>query len=93
MPCSAEELELCSLKVLEPHGSPTRSLLQLLAERECTLKHLLGCLQRMGHAPACQVLSGAGRDGQRGPGAQQKESWGREGAALPAGGLARGGVG
>ncbi|NXW82771.1 MALT1 protein, partial [Alopecoenas beccarii] len=57
--CSAEELEMCSLKVLEPHGSPTRSLLQLLAERECTLKYLLGCLQRMGHAPACQALSSA----------------------------------
>ncbi|KAK2542071.1 mucosa-associated lymphoid tissue lymphoma translocation protein 1-like [Columba livia] len=60
--CSAEELEMCSLKVLEPHGSPTRSLLQLLAERECTLKYLLGCLQRMGHAPACQVLSSAVQD-------------------------------
>ncbi|NWW98625.1 MALT1 protein, partial [Caloenas nicobarica] len=57
--CSVEELEMCSLKVLEPHGSPTRSLLQLLAERECTLKYLLGCLQRMGHRLACEVLSSA----------------------------------
>ncbi|NXE14682.1 MALT1 protein, partial [Lophotis ruficrista] len=65
--CSAEELEMCSLKVLEPRGSPTQCLLQLLAERDCTLKYLLGCLERMGHAQACQVLLGAGRDGQRRP--------------------------
>ncbi|NXL65666.1 MALT1 protein, partial [Chordeiles acutipennis] len=60
--CSAEELEMCSLKVLEPRGSPTWCLLQLLAERDCTLKYLLGCLERMGHTQACQVLSGAVQD-------------------------------
>uniref|UniRef100_A0A8C3J506 Mucosa-associated lymphoid tissue lymphoma translocation protein 1 n=1 Tax=Calidris pygmaea TaxID=425635 RepID=A0A8C3J506_9CHAR len=60
--CSAEELEMCSLKVLEPHGSPTECLLQLLAERDCTLKYLLGCLERMGHTQACQVLSSAVQD-------------------------------
>ncbi|NXT95574.1 MALT1 protein, partial [Anhinga rufa] len=60
--CSAEELEMCSLKVLEPRGSPTQSLLQLLAERDCTLKYLLGCLERMGHMQACQVLSSAVQD-------------------------------
>ncbi|PKU27975.1 mucosa-associated lymphoid tissue lymphoma translocation protein 1-like isoform x1 [Limosa lapponica baueri] len=60
--CSAEELEMCSLKVLEPHGSPTQCLLQLLAERDCTLKYLLGCLERMGHTRACQVLSRAVQD-------------------------------
>ncbi|XP_056192314.1 mucosa-associated lymphoid tissue lymphoma translocation protein 1-like isoform X4 [Falco biarmicus] len=54
-----EELEMCSLKVLEPRGSPTQCLLQLLAERECTLKYLLGCLEKMGHTQACQVLSSA----------------------------------
>ncbi|KAM6294980.1 mucosa-associated lymphoid tissue lymphoma translocation protein 1-like [Aegotheles albertisi] len=57
--CSAEELEMCSLKVLEPRGSPAQCLLQLLAERDCTLKYLLGCLERMGHTQACQVLSSA----------------------------------
>ncbi|NXY85354.1 MALT1 protein, partial [Alcedo cyanopectus] len=57
--CSAEELELCSLRVLEPQGSPTQGLLQLLAERDCTLGYLLGCLQRMGHTQACQLLSSA----------------------------------
>ncbi|NWI55664.1 MALT1 protein, partial [Calyptomena viridis] len=60
--CSAEELEMCSLKVLEPRGSPTQCLLQLLAERDCTLKYLLGCLERMGHAQACRVLSSAVQD-------------------------------
>ncbi|NXX81609.1 MALT1 protein, partial [Urocolius indicus] len=60
--CSDEELEMCSLKVLEPHGSPTACLLQLLAERDCTLRYLLGCLERMGHAQACRVLTSAVQD-------------------------------
>ncbi|NWI18625.1 MALT1 protein, partial [Crypturellus soui] len=60
--CSEEELEMCSLKVLEPHGSPTQCLLQLLAERDCSLRYLLGCLDKMGHTRACQVLSGAVQD-------------------------------
>ncbi|NXX51773.1 MALT1 protein, partial [Tricholaema leucomelas] len=60
--CSTEELEMCSLKVLEPHGSPTQCLLQLLVERDCSLKYLLGCLERMGHTQACQVLSTAVQD-------------------------------
>ncbi|NWJ06542.1 MALT1 protein, partial [Crypturellus undulatus] len=60
--CSEEELEMCSLKVLEPRGSPTQCLLQLLAERDCSLKYLLGCLDKMGHTRACQVLSGAVQD-------------------------------
>ncbi|NXR28166.1 MALT1 protein, partial [Cinclus mexicanus] len=60
--CSAEELEMCSLKVLEPRGSPTQCLLQLLAERNCTLRYLLGCLERMGHEQACRVLSSAVQD-------------------------------
>ncbi|NXK79573.1 MALT1 protein, partial [Amazona guildingii] len=60
--CSEEELEMCSLKVLEPQGSPTQSLLQLLAERNCTLQDLLGCLERMGHTQACHVLSSAVQD-------------------------------
>ncbi|NXD17676.1 MALT1 protein, partial [Nothocercus nigrocapillus] len=60
--CSEEELEMCSLKVLEPCGSPTQCLLQLLAERDCSLKYLLGCLDKMGHTQACQVLSSAVQD-------------------------------
>ncbi|NXG45223.1 MALT1 protein, partial [Psilopogon haemacephalus] len=60
--CSTEELEMCSLKVLEPRGSPTQCLLQLLAERNCSLKYLLGCLERMGHTQACQLLTTAVQD-------------------------------
>ncbi|NXJ16384.1 MALT1 protein, partial [Odontophorus gujanensis] len=60
--CSEEELEMCSLKVLEPLGSPTQCLLQLLAERECTVRYLGGCLHRMGHVEAYQVLSRAVHD-------------------------------
>lgn len=75
--CSAEELEMCSLKVLEPRGSPTQCLLQLLAERDCTLRYLLGCLERMGHEQACRVLSSAGTDGQREPGGWRGAPGGR----------------
>ncbi|NXY36605.1 MALT1 protein, partial [Pomatorhinus ruficollis] len=78
--CSAEELEMCSLKVLEPRGSPTQCLLQLLAERDCTLRYLLGCLERMGHEQACRVLSSAGTDGQREPGAWMGAPGGRSSA-------------
>ncbi|NXP20490.1 MALT1 protein, partial [Scytalopus superciliaris] len=60
--CSAEELEMCSLKALEPRGSPTQCLLQLLAERDCPLEYLLGCLERMGHSRACRLLSAAVQD-------------------------------
>lgn len=67
---------MCSLKVLEPCGSPTQCLLQLLAERDCTLKYLLGCLEKMGHTQACQVLSSAGRDGQWGPTGPGEVHWG-----------------
>uniref|UniRef100_A0A8C3XNS7 Mucosa-associated lymphoid tissue lymphoma translocation protein 1 n=1 Tax=Chelydra serpentina TaxID=8475 RepID=A0A8C3XNS7_CHESE len=57
--CSEEELEMCSLKVLEPCGSPSQCLLQLLSERDCTLKYLLCCLDKMGHTEAFQFLSSA----------------------------------
>ncbi|XP_074834396.1 mucosa-associated lymphoid tissue lymphoma translocation protein 1-like isoform X2 [Carettochelys insculpta] len=55
--CSEEELEMCSLKVLEPCGSPSQCLLQLLAERDCSLQYLLCCLEKMGHTEAFQFLS------------------------------------
>uniref|UniRef100_A0A674IPQ5 MALT1 paracaspase n=1 Tax=Terrapene triunguis TaxID=2587831 RepID=A0A674IPQ5_9SAUR len=57
---SEEELEMCSLKVLEPRGSPSQCLLQLLSERDCTLKYLLCCLDKMGHTEAFQFLSSVG---------------------------------
>uniref|UniRef100_A0A8D0HD87 Mucosa-associated lymphoid tissue lymphoma translocation protein 1 n=1 Tax=Sphenodon punctatus TaxID=8508 RepID=A0A8D0HD87_SPHPU len=55
--CSEEELETCSLKVLEPRGSPSQCLLQMLSERDCSLKYLLSCLDKLGHAEAIQFLS------------------------------------
>uniref|UniRef100_A0A8C8VHW6 MALT1 paracaspase n=1 Tax=Pelusios castaneus TaxID=367368 RepID=A0A8C8VHW6_9SAUR len=60
MGSSQEELEMCSLKVLEACGSPTQCLLQLLSERDCSLKYLLCCLDKMGHAEAFQFLSSIG---------------------------------
>ncbi|XP_019406166.1 PREDICTED: mucosa-associated lymphoid tissue lymphoma translocation protein 1-like [Crocodylus porosus] len=54
---SEEELEVCSLKVLEARGSPSQHLLQLLSERDCTLKYLLCCLEKMGHTEAFQFVS------------------------------------
>uniref|UniRef100_H3B0U4 MALT paracaspase 2 n=1 Tax=Latimeria chalumnae TaxID=7897 RepID=H3B0U4_LATCH len=54
---SDEELECCSLRVLSPDGSPSRRLLQLLAERACPNKHLLSSLERMGHTEAAQFLT------------------------------------
>lgn len=74
---------MCSLKVLEPLGSPTQSLLQLLAERECSLRYLRGCLHRMGHTQACQLLNCAGRDAVTwGLGGSAGGKWGGEGLIL-----------
>uniref|UniRef100_A0A8C8RSD9 Mucosa-associated lymphoid tissue lymphoma translocation protein 1 n=1 Tax=Pelusios castaneus TaxID=367368 RepID=A0A8C8RSD9_9SAUR len=65
MGSSQEELEMCSLKVLEACGSPTQCLLQLLSERDCSLKYLLCCLDKMGHAEAFQFLSSIGTESLR----------------------------
>uniref|UniRef100_A0A4W3GPC7 MALT paracaspase 2 n=1 Tax=Callorhinchus milii TaxID=7868 RepID=A0A4W3GPC7_CALMI len=45
-------MDQCSLKVLEPVGSPGRSFLQILADRGCTVWYLLSCLDRMDHREA-----------------------------------------
>ncbi|XP_078525592.1 mucosa-associated lymphoid tissue lymphoma translocation protein 1-like [Lissotriton helveticus] len=63
--CSDEELESCSLRVLEPGGSPSRYFLQLLAERACTLHFLLCCLDRMGHVEAVAILLDLVQEGFR----------------------------
>ncbi|KAJ1085190.1 hypothetical protein NDU88_005323 [Pleurodeles waltl] len=63
--CSEEELETCSLRVLEPGGSPSRYLLQLLAERACTLHFLFCCLARMGHVEAVEFLQDLVQEGFR----------------------------
>ncbi|XP_067824250.1 mucosa-associated lymphoid tissue lymphoma translocation protein 1-like [Heptranchias perlo] len=54
--CSEKELETCSLKVLEPDGSPGRYFVRLMADRACPLNFLLCCLDKMGHTEALQCL-------------------------------------
>nr|XP_056704646.1 mucosa-associated lymphoid tissue lymphoma translocation protein 1 [Euleptes europaea] len=54
---SPQELEQCSLQVLEADGSPSRSLLQLLGERGCTVLDLRELLQALEHSEALQCLS------------------------------------
>uniref|UniRef100_UPI00398F06E3 MALT paracaspase 2 n=1 Tax=Pristiophorus japonicus TaxID=55135 RepID=UPI00398F06E3 len=58
--CSEKELESCSLKVLEPGGSPGRYFIQLMADRACPVNYLLRCLDKMGHTEALQCLMSMG---------------------------------
>ncbi|XP_054842380.1 mucosa-associated lymphoid tissue lymphoma translocation protein 1 isoform X2 [Eublepharis macularius] len=53
---SPQELEQCSLQVLEPDGSPSRSLLQLLGEKGCTVLEIRELLQALEHSEALQCL-------------------------------------
>ncbi|XP_010217064.1 PREDICTED: mucosa-associated lymphoid tissue lymphoma translocation protein 1 [Tinamus guttatus] len=55
-PGSSLDLEQCSLKVLEPEGSPSWSLLKLLGERGCTVLELAEFLQALEHTEALQCL-------------------------------------
>lgn len=55
------DLEQCSLKVLEPEGSPSWSLLKLLGDRGCTVVELVEFLQAMEHTEALQCLSYSGQ--------------------------------
>ncbi|KAH1169429.1 hypothetical protein KIL84_014019, partial [Mauremys mutica] len=57
---SSLELEQCSLKVLEPEGSPSWSLLRLMGERGCTVVELVEFLQALEHTEALQCLSPPG---------------------------------
>ncbi|XP_064900612.1 mucosa-associated lymphoid tissue lymphoma translocation protein 1 isoform X9 [Columba livia] len=57
---SPSDLEQCSLKVLEPEGSPSQSLLKLLGDRGCTVAELVELLQGLEHTEALQCLSLAG---------------------------------
>ncbi|XP_006009691.1 mucosa-associated lymphoid tissue lymphoma translocation protein 1 isoform X2 [Latimeria chalumnae] len=57
---SSLELEKCSLKVLEPEGSPSRSLLRLMGERGCTVKELVDFLQVLGHTEVVQYFKPPG---------------------------------
>uniref|UniRef100_A0A8D0KRL0 MALT1 paracaspase n=1 Tax=Strix occidentalis caurina TaxID=311401 RepID=A0A8D0KRL0_STROC len=58
--CSPLDLEQCSLKVLEPEGSPSWSLLKLLGDRGCTVVELVEFLQALEHTEALQCLSHSG---------------------------------
>nr|XP_015195674.1 PREDICTED: mucosa-associated lymphoid tissue lymphoma translocation protein 1 isoform X1 [Lepisosteus oculatus] len=57
---SGEEMDRCSLKVLELEGSPSRSLLRLIGDRGCSVKDLVEFLQTMGHAEALQCIKPPG---------------------------------
>lgn len=53
---SSDDLDKCSLKTLDPDGSPSRSLLHLMGSRGVTVRDLLDFLQAMGHTEAFQLL-------------------------------------
>uniref|UniRef100_A0A6Q2YAY8 MALT paracaspase 1 n=1 Tax=Esox lucius TaxID=8010 RepID=A0A6Q2YAY8_ESOLU len=57
---SSDEIEMCSLKVLELDGSPSRMLLRLMGDRGCTLGHLIDFLQTMGQTEALQCVKPPG---------------------------------
>ncbi|XP_015419987.1 PREDICTED: mucosa-associated lymphoid tissue lymphoma translocation protein 1 [Myotis davidii] len=57
---SCLDLEQCSLKVLEPEGSPSLCLLKLLGEKGCTVTELSDFLQTMAHTEVLQLLSPPG---------------------------------
>ncbi|XP_071989585.1 mucosa-associated lymphoid tissue lymphoma translocation protein 1 [Engystomops pustulosus] len=54
---SSLELHQCSLKVMEPEGSPARSLLRLMGDQGCTARELADFLQSIGQSNAIQILS------------------------------------
>ncbi|XP_030647706.1 mucosa-associated lymphoid tissue lymphoma translocation protein 1 [Chanos chanos] len=53
---SVSDMEMCSLKVLDVEGSPSRSLLRLMGDRGCSVGDLMEFLQVMGHSEALQCL-------------------------------------
>uniref|UniRef100_A0A8D1YCD0 Paracaspase n=1 Tax=Sus scrofa TaxID=9823 RepID=A0A8D1YCD0_PIG len=57
---SCLDLEQCSLKVLEPEGSPSLCLLKLLGEKGCTVVELSDFLQALEHTEVLQLLSPPG---------------------------------
>lgn len=58
--CSSNDMEMCSLKVLELEGSPSRMLLRLMGERGCTTGHLIDYLHTLGNSEALQCLKPSG---------------------------------
>ncbi|KAG7481594.1 hypothetical protein MATL_G00068370 [Megalops atlanticus] len=57
---SEEEMEMCSLKVLELDGSPARSLLRLIGDRGCIVRDLVEFLKAMGHTEALHCIKPPG---------------------------------
>uniref|UniRef100_A0AAQ5XWH3 MALT paracaspase 1 n=1 Tax=Amphiprion ocellaris TaxID=80972 RepID=A0AAQ5XWH3_AMPOC len=57
---SSDDMEMCSLKVLELEGSPSLMLLRLIGERGCTTGHLMDYLQTLGNQDALQCLKPPG---------------------------------
>ncbi|XP_036954804.1 mucosa-associated lymphoid tissue lymphoma translocation protein 1 isoform X2 [Acanthopagrus latus] len=53
---SSDDMDECSLKVLQVEGSPSRMLLRLMGERGCTMGHLVDYLQTLGNSEALQCL-------------------------------------
>ncbi|KAM4578910.1 mucosa-associated lymphoid tissue lymphoma translocation protein 1 isoform 2-T2 [Fundulus diaphanus] len=53
---SSDDMEMCSLKVLDKEGSPSLMLLRLMGERGCTTGHLIDYLQTLGNLEALQCL-------------------------------------
>uniref|UniRef100_A0A672IPV1 MALT paracaspase 1 n=1 Tax=Salarias fasciatus TaxID=181472 RepID=A0A672IPV1_SALFA len=57
---SSDDMEMCSLKVLELEGSPSLMLLRLMGERGCTAGHLMDYLKTLGNSEALQCLKPPG---------------------------------
>ncbi|KAM5193858.1 mucosa-associated lymphoid tissue lymphoma translocation protein 1 [Mantella aurantiaca] len=57
---SSSELHQCSLKVMEPEGSPARCLLRLIGDQGCSTKELADLLQSIGQSNAVQILKPPG---------------------------------
>lgn len=57
---SCLDLEQCSLKVLEPEGSPSLCLLKLMGEKGCTVMELSDFLHAMEYTEVLQLLSRPG---------------------------------
>ncbi|XP_041497275.1 mucosa-associated lymphoid tissue lymphoma translocation protein 1 homolog isoform X2 [Microtus oregoni] len=57
---SCLDLEQCSLKVLEPEGSPSLCLLKLMGEKGCTVTELNDFLQALEHTEVLQLLNPPG---------------------------------
>ncbi|XP_070688146.1 MALT paracaspase 2 [Pempheris klunzingeri] len=55
--CSEREVTSCSLQVMSATGSPGRTLLAWLADRDCSLDFLLLCLRKMNHQEAVHYLT------------------------------------